>query len=136
MYIKRPQLEVIFAGRELQGRIMKLAQRINNSCWVYKNFKEISQDVQSCPLLDIHRLSLKDPYLAKNIHWCFVRQELTRERFTRHADLGFHGYRDEDFDNLLELVRNSAAYQAVHEDDAELTSSSRDSSGSFLISNE
>ena len=40
-------LEAIFAGRELQGRITTLVRRINNSCWVYKNFNKISQNVQS-----------------------------------------------------------------------------------------
>ena len=89
--VKR-QLEAIFAGRELQGRITKLARRVNNSCWVYKNFNKISQNVQSCPLLDIRRLSLKDLYLAKSIHWCLARQELTRKRLRRPADLGFHVY--------------------------------------------
>ena len=119
--VKR-QLESIFAGREEQGRITtKLARRINNSCWVYKNFNKILENVQSCPLLDIRRLSLKDLYLAKNIHWCLARQELARERFRRPADLGLQIYRDEDFDDLLELVRNSAAYQAVREDDGEVT---------------
>ena len=84
--VKR-QLEAIFAGRELQGRITKLAWRINNSCWVCKNFNKISQNVQSCPLLDICQLSLKDLYLAKNIHCCLARQDLTRERFRRTVDL-------------------------------------------------
>ena len=118
--VKR-QLEAIFAGREFQGTLKKLARRINNSCWVYKNFNKIVQNVQECPLLDIRRFSLKDLYLAKNSHWFLARQELARERLRRPADLGAHIYRDEDFDDLLGLVRNSAAYQAVREDDGEVT---------------
>ena len=53
------------------------------------------------PSLDIRLLSLKDLYMAKNINWCFARQELARKRPT---DLGLQIYRDEDFDDLLELV--------------------------------
>ena len=56
-------------------------------------------------------------FCIQKYKFLYERSELARERFRRPADLEVHIYRDEDFDNLLELVKNSAAYQAVREDD-------------------
>ena len=115
--VKRQLLELGFE----EDKVKRLARRINNSCWVFKNFDKIVGNLQKCPLLDIRRLSLKELYLAKNMHWCLARQELARERLRRPGELGVHRYRDDDFYNLLELVRSSACYQSVRGDGREVS---------------
>ena len=73
--IKR-QLKAKGFNNEYAGQI---ADALNNAQWVFNHFAKIQQNLRVCPSNDIRRLSLQQLYLAKNLCWCLLMEENSKE---------------------------------------------------------
>ena len=58
----------------------RMSNKINNTYWVYDKLEKIHDNLQSCPNVDIRRLTLKQLYLLKNKSWCLLQKENSRVR--------------------------------------------------------
>ena len=78
-----------------------------------------SDKLKSCISADIRRLKLKELYLAKNKSWSLLQEENSRKR-VRKPDDPLHD--DQDFVELIRLIKESCAYSKVCQDKIQTTS--------------
>ena len=90
----------------------QMADTLNNACWVFNHFEKIQGNLRACPSIDICRLSLQQLYLAKNLSWCLM----TEENFKAKRKKPRQPLYDEEFTELLEMVRGNRAYSKVCHD--------------------
>ena len=107
--IKR-QLKAIGFDNEYAGQ---MADTLNNACWVFDHFEKIQGNLRACPSIYIHRLSLQQLYLAKNPSWCLMMEENSKAKRKKPRQ---PLYDEEEFTDLLEMVRGSRAYSKVRHD--------------------
>ena len=104
------QLKSLGFDNEYAGQ---MADTLNNACWVFDHFEKIQGNLRACPSIDIRRLSLQQLYLAKNLSWCLTMEENSKvKREKPRQPL----YDEEEFTELLEMVRGSRAYSKVRHD--------------------
>ena len=90
-----------------------MVDTLNNACWVFDHFEKIQGNLRAWPRVDIHRLLLQQLYLAKNLSWCLLMEENSKaKRKKTRQSL----YDEEEFTELLEMVRGSRAYSKVRHD--------------------
>ena len=84
------------------------AEKINNGCTVYDRFSEITKNLESCPFIEIKKLSANQLYLALCTKWCTIHNESLRNKNIRSSSenpppppICSH----EDFRALLDAVR-------------------------------
>ena len=70
-------------------------------------------------MLTFDILTLKQLYLAKNKSWCLLQEENSRERVRKPDD---PLYDDQDFIELIRLIKGSNAYSKVCQDKSRTTS--------------
>ena len=107
--IKR-QLKALGFDNEYAGQ---MADTLNNACRVFDHFETIQGNLRACPSIDIHRLSLQQLYLAKNLSWCLMMEENSKAKQKKPRQ---PLYDEEEFTELLEMVRGSRAYSKVRHD--------------------
>ena len=96
-----------------------MSNKLNNASWVYDNLEKIRDNLHCCFSVDIRRLSLKQLYLAEDKSWCLLREETSRDR-VRKPDDPLHD--DQDFMELIRLIKGSSAYANVSQDKSQTTS--------------
>ena len=96
----------------------RMSNMLSNPSWVYDNLEKIRDDLKSCPNVDIRRLTLKQLHLAKNKSWCFLKEEHLRERVRKPDD---PLYDDQDFMELIRLIKGSSTYSKVCQDKSQTT---------------
>ena len=96
----------------------QLSESINVASWVYDNLQGIVNNIFQFQYINIRRLSMRQLYLARDIHWCLRYVEDHRVRSKKPDNLA---YREEDFNDLLTSVRNSAAYKDLDGDKRKIT---------------
>ena len=96
-----------------------MSNQLNNASWVYDNLGKISDNLKSCPNVDIQRLTLKQLYLAKNKSKCLLQEENSRERVRKSDD---PVYDDQDFVEPIRLINASSAYAKVCQDKSQTIS--------------
>ena len=69
--------------------------------------------LRACPSIDIRRLSLQQLYLAKNFSLCLMMEENSKAKRKKSRQ---PLYDEEEFTELLEMVRGSRAYSKVRYD--------------------
>ena len=91
----------------------KLAKQINEASWVYDNLDKIVANLYQFDRINIRRLSIRQLYLAKDMDWCY--------RYVQNHKVGGKKpeepiYDENDFVQLENTIRNSAAYQSLESD--------------------
>ena len=104
--IKR-QLKALGFDNEYAGQ---MADTLNNACSVFDHFEKIQGNLRACPSIDIRRLSLQQLYLAKNLSGCVMMEENSKAKRKKPRQ---PLYDEEEFTELLEMVRGSRAYSKV-----------------------
>ena len=84
-----------------------MVDTLNNACWVLDHFEKIQGNLMACPNIGIRRLSLKQLYLAKKLSWCLMIEENSKAKRKKPRQ---PLYDEEEFTELLEMVRESRAY--------------------------
>lgn len=93
----------------------KIAEKINHACKIYDRFGEILLNLQSCPHIDIRKLSVNQLNMAFDSKWCVMYNEVLRDQ-TGHNDVAGvvdPGYSEEDFSNLLQVVKAHPVYHSI-----------------------
>ena len=107
--IKR-QLKALVYDNEYVGH---MADALNNPCWAFDHFEKIHENLKVCPGIEIRLLWLQQLYLPKNLSWCLMMEENSKaKRKNPRQPL----YDDEEFTELLEMVKRSRAYSKVRHD--------------------
>ena len=96
-----------------EDRATSLANEINLAASVYEHLKQIVDNVMQFDNINLRRLSMNQLNLAKEISWCYQYSENLKGRGKAPADLV---YTEQDFKDLENLVRSSAAYLALEKD--------------------
>ena len=107
--IKR-QLKALGFDNEYAGQMV---DTLNNACWVFDHFEKVQGNLRACPSISIRRLLLQQLYLAKNLSWCLLMEENSK---AKRKNLRQSLYDEEEFTELLEMVRGSRAYSKVRHD--------------------
>ena len=97
----------------------RMSNKLNNASWVYDNLEKIPDNLKSCPNVAIRRLTLKQFYLGKNKSWCLLQEENLIER---DRDPDDYLYDDQDFMELIPLIKERSAYSKVFQDKSQTTS--------------
>ena len=98
------QLKALGFDNEYAGH---MADTLNNACWVFDHFEKIQGNLRACPSIDICRLSLQHLYLAKNLSLCKMMEENSKAKRKKPRQ---PLYDEEEFTELLEMLRGSRAY--------------------------
>ena len=104
------QLKALGFGNQYAGQ---MADTLNNACWVFDHFEKIQGNLKACPRINIHLLSRQQLYLAKNLSWCLMMEENSKAKRKKPRQ---PLYDEEEFTELLEMVRGIRAYSKVHHD--------------------
>ena len=88
----------------------QLSKRINEASWVYDNLQLIVNNLARFPSINIRRLSMRQLYLARDIHWCFRYVEDHRKTSNKPDELA---YSEEDFNVLLDSVRKTVLHTRI-----------------------
>ena len=107
--IKR-QLKALGFDNEYAGQ---MEDTLNNACWVFDHFEKIQGNLRACLSIDIRHLSLQQLYLAKNLSWCLMMEENSKAKRKKPRQ---PLYDEEEFTELLEMVRRNRAYSKVRHD--------------------
>ena len=107
-YVK-PYLKQTGYSDELAGKLVK---DINEAAWVYDHLQKIINNLVMFESINIRRLSMRQLYLAKDVDWCHRYVEDHRVKGSKPDE---PVYEEQDFIALENLVRGSAAYQAVQD---------------------
>ena len=91
----------------------QMANTVNNACWVFDHFEKIQGNLRAYPGIDIHHLSFRKLYLAKNLSWCLMMEENAKAKRKKPRQ---PLYDEEEFTELLEMVRGSRVYSKVRHD--------------------
>ena len=93
----------------------KVAEKINHGCKIYDRFGDILLNLQSCPHIDIRKLSVNQLYMAFDSKWCAMYNEVLRDQTGHNAVAGVvdPGYSEEDFSDLLQVVKAHPVYQSI-----------------------
>ena len=91
----------------------QMEDTLNSACWVFDHCEKIQGNLRACPSINICCLSLQQLYLAKNFSWCLMRKENSKAKRKKPRQ---PLYDEEEFIELLQMVRGSRAYSKVRHD--------------------
>ena len=96
----------------------KFADKINESTRVFDNLEVIKDNLSNCQFVDIRSWNVHQLYMAKNSRWCIAQDELNRQSGEKAKNIL---YEEQDFKDLVKLVKNSPAFQAVQHNSRKAT---------------
>ena len=88
----------------------KLSKSINEACWVYDNLQRILNNLLQFDSINVRRLSMRQLYLAKDLHWCLRYVQDHKVQGSKPQE---PIYDEEDFKALEDSIRNSNAYGSL-----------------------
>ena len=91
----------------------KVADPINRACKIFDRFDDILKNLQSCPHIDIRKLSVNQLSLAFDPQWCIIYNEALREQ-KGGTDADFvPAYSEDDFWDFIQVVKSHPVYRSI-----------------------
>ena len=83
---------------------ISLSRRVCTATGVYQHFNKIVQNLDKCQYIDRRTLKIRDLYDCQNLSRAMVLNDAKRPLSTQNSrDEDLQGYREDDFNDLLDL---------------------------------